>query len=51
MDPPDLASLSLSFLVADMISILDQHYQTTSIDYLHMYSVACLLPDSAVFHV
>lgn len=49
--PPDLASLSLSSLAADMISIVDQHYQTTSIDYLHTYSLACILLDSAIFHV
>ena len=36
-------SLSLSFLAVDIISIVDQHYQTTSIDYLPMYSLACIV--------
>lgn len=34
-----------------IIIISDQRYQTTSIDYLHTYSVACILLDSAIFYV
>lgn len=43
--PPDLASLSLSSLAADIISIVDQHYQTASIDYPHTYFLTRILLD------